>query len=301
MSKQQPSVVLVVLSFIIVYLVWGSTYLANAWGVESIPPFLFAGCRFLIAGICLLGISALFKPIKVTQQQLINTAFAGFLLFAVGNGLVVWALQFVDSGITALVIACEPMIVAMLMWLIKGKKPILLTWLGIAMGLIGMALLIGQPNFVSSVEWLLGVAAIAVAMFAWGYIAVWLPDANLPPNVLQSAAFQMIFGGIMMLITSALLQEWGTFDWQTVDQRAWGAFWFLVIFGSVITFPAFNYLLKNVSPTKVVTSSYVHPVIALFLGWSLNNEIIHPQSLWAAGILLLSVFLINKAKEERNG
>ena len=299
MTDSKPSLAIIILSFFVVYIVWGSTYLGNAWAVQSIPPFILAGARFVLAGIVLLGLSALFQPIQIDRAKLKNTAFAGFLLFAVGNGLVVWALQYVDSGITALIIACEPMIVALLLWLMKGKKPILLTWLGILLGLIGMGLLVGQPNFVSSSEWVWGVAGIAVAMSGWGYIAVWLPDADLPPNVLQSAAFQMIFGGLMMFLISLFLNEWAGFDWRLIDRRAWGAFWFLTIFGSIITFPAFNYLLKNVSPTKVVTSSYVHPVIALFLGWSLNNEIIHPQSLWAAGILLTSVFLINKAKGDK--
>lgn len=296
MSENNRSFWLVVLCFIIVYLVWGSTYLANAWGVKVVPPFLFAGVRFLMAGIILLAITHFWSPIKVTSKQLKNTAFAGFLLFAVGNGLVVWALQYVDSGITALVIASEPLIVALLLWKIKNKKPIALTWIGIFMGIVGMVILVGQPNFSSSLEVLKGIGAIFIAMIAWGYVSVWLPEADLPKNLFQSASLQMIFGGAMMLLLSFFFGEYSQFDWSLVDSKVIGAFWYLLFFGSIVAFSAFNYLLKNVSPTKVVTSSYVHPVVALFLGWRLNEEIIESQSLVAAAILLISVFFINKAK-----
>ena len=297
MAENKSNLGLIILSFFVVYIVWGSTYLANAWGVQVVPPFIFASIRFIFAGFLLLGLCALFQPIQVTRAQLKNTTLAGFLLFAVGNGAVVWALQYVDSGITALVIACEPMMVALMLWLLKDKKPILLTWLGIFLGLIGMALLVGQPQLSSEPTFFWGVGAIFIAIIAWGYIAVWLPNADFPPNILQSAALQMLAGGWMLLLLSYLLQE-PTIDWTLVDTKVIGAFFYLVIFGSIFAFTAINYLLKNVSPTKVVTSSYVHPVIALFLGWWLNHEVIHSQSLMAAGILLISVFVINKAKEQ---
>lgn len=295
---QKANTGLIVLSFFFVYVCWGTTYLTNAWAVEAIPPFLLSGARFVLAGLTVIGIIRLYNPIQITKIELQNAAFGGFLLFAVGNGSVVWALQYVDSGLTALIISSEPIIVAFFLWTIKGKQPILLTWLGILCGIFGMFLLVGQPQIASDASSLWGLAAIFLAMIAWGYSTIWIPTAKLPKNVFLSAAFQMLLGGLMMLVLSIFQQEWVDLNWSLVNTKVQFSFLYLTIFGSILTFTAFNYLLLHVSPTKVVTSSYVHPVIALFCGWWLNNEIIHPQSLMATFVLLVSVFLINKAKEK---
>lgn len=288
---------LIPLSFFIVYIVWGSTYLANAWAVEVVPPFLFAGCRFVIAGVLLLLLTRIYSPIHYTSQQLFNSFYAGFMLFAVGNGLVVWALIYIDSGITSLIIAMQPLVVALMLWGIKKQRPNRTTWIGIVLGIIGMTILVGQPNFNGDANWLLGLAGILTAVLAWGYASIWLPDADLPPNVLQSSSFQMIFGGILMLIISSLWGESDNFQMEEINSRVIWSFLFLVIFGSILAFSAFNYLLKKVSPTKVVSSAYINPLVALFLGWWLNNENISMQSFLAIAFLLTGVVFIIRAKE----
>jgi len=289
---------LIPVSFVIVYIVWGTTYLANAWGVSVIPPFMFAGIRFLTAGSVLLLISSYFVTIKITRAQFKNLFFAGFLLFGIGNGLVAWALQYVDSGITALVIAFEPLLVAMLFWAWKKQKPQISTWIGISLGIAGMMLLVGQPEFVSSWEWVIGVSFIFIAMFAWAYISIWIASANMPESVFVSAGFQMMFGGMVLLASSLGMQEIQNFDWSMITPRAFWSWIYLMIFGSILAFSAFNFLLLKVTPTKVVASSYVHPVIALFLGWLLNGELFSEQSLLAAAILLTGVIFINKDKSK---
>ena len=173
-------------SFVIVYVVWGTTYLANAWGVDIIPPFLLAGIRFLVAGSVLLIVSSFFNSIKITEAQFKNLFFAGFLLFGIGNGVVTWALQHVNSGITALIIALEPLLVAMLLWSWKKQKPQISTWIGITLGIIGAMVLFGQPEFVSSWNWVLGVIAIFTAMFTWAYISCLLYTSPSPRDATLS-------------------------------------------------------------------------------------------------------------------
>ena len=298
MTEDKRDIWLIPLCIFIVYIVWGTTYLANAWGVKVIPPFLFAAVRFIVAGSFLLLISSFFKPIKISWNQFKNLAFAGLLLFGIGNGLVTWALQYVDSGITALVISLEPLVVALMLWYLKKQKPQINTWLGIALGIFGMTLLVGQPRFVSSWEWMIGFSFIFIAMLAWGYISIWISTADLPESVFQSASMQMILGGLMLLVSSFGMQEIQNFDWSTLTQRAIGSWIYLMIFGSILAFSAFNYLLLKVSPTRVVASSYVHPVIAMALGFFLNHEKITTQSILAAGILLIGVVLINRDKSQ---
>jgi len=298
MNENKKHFWLIILAFFTIYIVWGSTYLANSWGVKSVPPFLFAGSRFLIAGIILLGIARLFKPIKITKEQLKNAAFAGVFLFTVGNGLVAWSLLHIDSGIAALFVAFEPLIVALMLWQWKNKKPKLATWIGIAFGIAGITLLVGQPSFVSSMNFVYGVIAIMIALLSWGYISIWIPDADLPDSIMQSAAFQMIFGGLGLLIVSPIIGEMKNLHIENVNSTALWSFAFLIVFGSILAFSAFNFLLKNVSPTKVVTSAYVNPLVALIIGWWLNDEILSTQSMIAAGVLLVGVVFITQAKSK---
>lgn len=289
---------LILLSFFTIYVVWGSTYLANAWGVGSIPPFLLAGMRFSIAGWILLLLSRLTGPIQFTKQQLINSAIVGFMLFTIGNGLAVWALKYIDSGLSALFVSLQPLIVALMLWGWKQQQPKKATWAGIALGISGMALLVGQPAFIGSTMAMLGVLAIFTALLAWSIIAIWMPDADLPESTMTRTALQMITGSVFLLIISPLIGELNGFSFQNVEPRAYWSLLYLIIFGSLCAMSAFNYLLRKVSPTKVVTNTYVNPVIALFLGWLLNNEEVTVQSILAGALLLGGVFFIIRAKRK---
>ena len=298
MTNEKREFWLIIVAFFIMYVVWGSTYLANAWGVKVVPPFLFSAGRFIVAGVLLLSILAIFQPIKISKKQLKNALVAGVMLFAIGNGLVVWALQYVDSGLTALLVAGQPLVVAILLWQMKNQNPNKDTWIGIGLGLVGMYLLVGQPDFAGSGDWMLGIGAIIIALLAWGYASIWIPEADLPDSVLQSAAWQMIMGGLVMLCASVLLGEFQEFDTSKLNSTIYWAFAYLVVFGSIAAFSSFTYLLQTVSPTKVVTTAYVNPVIAVFLGWWLNNELITERTLIAAVILLTGVVFINRAKSK---
>lgn len=280
-----------------IYVVWGSTYLANAWGVMHVPPFIYAGSRFVVAGGLLLAITFKQNKEPITKLQIKNTFIAGFMLFAIGNGLVVWALKFVDSGMTSLIVSFQPLVVVFLMWIMRNQKPNLYSWIGVFIGLYGMFLLSEQPEFISDPEWLMGVAGIFVALLAWGFSLIWMKDADLPESIFQSSALQMIFGGVMMFIISLFLGEWTGFEINAVPPIAIWCLLYLIVLGSVVTFTAFNYLVKKVSADKVSTSAFVNPVIALFLGAWLNAEVISSQSVWAAALLLTGVLFINGQAE----
>lgn len=291
---------MIVLAFFIIYFVWGSTYLANQWAIADMPPFLMAGVRFFVAGVLLYGYCAVLGKENPTGIQVRNSLKAGFFLFAMGNGLVVWALQYVDSGIAALVVAFEPLIVALMMWRMKAERPSLNTWAGILLGITGMLFLVGQPQYIADVSWLWGIVAIFCAIIAWGYISIWMVDANLPDSLLQRAALQMFFGGILLILMGIVMGELSQVNLAGIEARSFSSLMYLIIFGSIVAFTAFNFLLKNVSPTKIVTSTYINPVVALSLGYYLNQEQLNWQSMVAAGLLILGVVLITwKAKKKR--
>lgn len=284
---------LILAAFAITYFVWGSTYLANAWAVRDIPPFLLAGARFTFAGLLMYGIGMAVGQTKVSRLHWRNAAFAGLLLFVIGNGAVVWALQYIDSGIVALVVAFEPLIVVGFQWKMQGVKPGWNTLVGITLGVVGMLLLVGQPDFVADPNWMAAMAAIFVGMLAWAYISVWLSDADMPNSTFQAAAIQMLTGGVVLMAIALIHGDINEFQISQVTGRAWWSLGFLVVCGSILAFTAFNYLLKKVSTDKVVTNNYVNPVVALFLGWWLNHEKISGQSIAASVLLLGGVVLIN--------
>lgn len=284
---------LIIAAFATVYLVWGSTYLVNYLAILEIPPFLMSGTRFLTAGLLLFGVAALRKIPLPTLAQWRNAAWIGLMFMALGTGLVVWAEQWVDSGMAALLVSFEPLIVVLLLWIMRGKSPQLHSLLGVALGVLGMFLLVGQPQIAADRDTLIGVGVIAMSLFAWGYASIYIGQANLPKSKMQSAGMQMTCGGIWLLIMSLIFGDYKQFAWENLTAQGIFSFFYLIVMGSLIAFSAFNFLLTKVSPEKVATTNYVNPVVAMFLGWSLNNEQVTTRSLIAAAIMLTGVFFIN--------
>lgn len=284
---------LVVGAFATIYFVWGSTYLANYIAIQSIPPFFMAGGRFLVAG----GLVFLFELLRgrpfPTLVQWRNALLMGLLFLAFGTGGVIWALQFVDTGMTSLAVAFEPVIVVLLLWLLQGKRPGRKTWIGLLLGSLGMLLLVGQQKIVTDAQSLLGMLSIGASILAWALASVYVSRLTLPSSKFQSTAVQMLGGGLSLLIFGLLAGEYHNIHLVKIDQRAALSLFYLIFFGSILAFSAFNYLLQNVSADKVATSNYVNPVVALLLGWGWNNEVISAQSLLAAVILLAGVFFMN--------
>ena len=291
--KNSSNIPKVILAFFLIYFIWGSTYLANAWAVACMPSFMLAGVRFCIAGAMMLIYTGIKNGFTFNKTTLKNALFAGVMLFVIGNGMMLWTLRIVDSGIAALIVATRPLIVILLLWKMKNIRPTWNSWLGIFLGVLGMALLVGQAEFVSDSMWLISVFVILLATWAWGYVSGWTKDAELPESVLESSGLQLLLGGVVCLLISVVIREYEQFEMTALTSKSIWAFAYLIVFGSIVAFTAFNYLLKNVSPAKVNTSTYVNPVIAMLFGFFFNEEFISFQSGFAAILLLTGVVFIN--------
>ncbi|MGB5818407.1 MAG: EamA family transporter [Saonia sp.] len=288
---------LVVLAFFSIYVIWGSTYLLNKIAVTELPPFMLASIRFICAGILIFILCKVWGiSIRITKKQLLNTVIAGFLFLTFGNGVVVWALKYVDSGFAALEISAQPLIVLLLMRILQGKKIQPMSVVGVILGIIGVYLLVSQKQVLQQDNSVIGMVMIFLCMLSWAYGSLFVGKADLPSNYLVNTGYQMFTGGIMLLLSSfAFGESWtGPAQWSSAVQYAMVL---LIIFGSIVAFTSFNYLLKAVSPEKVATSTYVNPIIALLLGWYFLNEQITAQSVLATIILLTGVYFINTKKK----
>lgn len=296
MAKLQRNTILVVLSFFAIYFVWGSTYLWNKIAVTELPAFMLAGIRFVTAGSLIFLISIfLGYSLKITKEQLQNTIIAGFLFLTFGNGVVVWALKYVDSGFAALEVSAQPLVVLLMMRFLQGKKIKPTSLIGIVLGISGIFLLVGQKQIITQEGAILGMVLIFVCMLSWSYGSLFVGKANLPSNFFVNTGYQMLTAGFSLLVISTLIGE----QWSYPNAWSTPVIWsmlLLILFGSIVTFTAFNYLLRIVSPEKVATSSYVNPIIAMLLGWYFLNEEITVQSAIASVVLLTGVYFINTKK-----
>ncbi|WP_077405793.1 EamA family transporter [Cellulophaga omnivescoria] len=296
MSKSSNTT-LIILAFFSIYVIWGSTYLLNKIAVTELPPFMLAAIRFITAGTLVFIISKFLKfKLKITARQLVNTVIAGFLFLALGNGVVVWALKYVDSGFAALEISAQPLVVLLLMRIVQGKKIQPMSIVGVVLGIIGIYLLVSQKQVVNKEGSLLGMIMIFICMVSWSSSSLFVAKSDLPKNYFVNTGYQMLSGGLFLLIASFCFGETWSFptQWQSKTQMA---MLLLIVFGSIVAFTSFNYLLKFVSPEKVATSTYVNPIIALLLGWYFLDENITTQSIVAAVVLLTGVYFINTKKK----
>ena len=289
--------VLILLSFFAIYVIWGSTYLLNKIVVAEVSPLLLASIRFLCAGTIIVILAFFMKlDLKVSLKQLMNCVIAGFLFLAFGNGVFVWALKYVDSGFAALEAATQPLFVILLMRMLHGTKIQFKSMLGVVLGIIGMYLLVSQDGLMIDEHGVIGILMILACVLSWSYASIFVSRANLPNSFFVSTAYQMLSAGIILLSVSFIINE----PWLSPLNWSGSAKWsmvLLIVFGSIVAFTAFNYLLKVVSTEKVSTSAYVNPVIALLLGWYVLDEHISMQSIIAAIILLTGVYFINSKKK----
>ncbi|SEB39966.1 Permease of the drug/metabolite transporter (DMT) superfamily [Tenacibaculum sp. MAR_2009_124] len=290
--------ILIIASFFSIYVIWGSTYLMNKIAVAILDPMFIGAFRFTSAGVLIMLIAKMTnKSLKITKKQLMNSTIAGFLFLVYGNGVFVWALKYVDSGFAALLASTQPLFVLFLMRLIDGKKMQGRSIIGVCLGIIGMYLLVSQKEVTSSENMILGIFMILSCVLSWSYGSVFVSKADLPKNFFVSTGYQMVIAGLMLFSLSYLVGE----TWKIPTE--WGgkvqlSMVLLILFGGIVAFTAFNFLLKNVSAEKVATSAYVNPVIALLLGWYFLNEKLSPQSIIASAVLLTGVYFINSRKKQ---
>lgn len=284
----------VFIAFSSVYLIWGSTYLAIRFTIETLPPLMSAGIRFLVAGTILYAIMRLWKKEQAPGKTHWKSAFIlGALLLLGGNGSVVWAEQFIPSGLTSLVIATIPLWMVLLQWLwMKEKRPSLRIFIGIAIGLAGVWLLIA-PGFsnTSSIH-LQGMFILLMAALVWSIGSVYSRKVPQPTSPFLSIGMQMIAGGIMLLIAGLLRGEVVLIHPENFSLKSIMALLYLILFGSFIGFTAYIWLLKNVGIAKTSTYAFVNPVVAVFLGWAFAGETLNRQTFLAAFFILIAIIMI---------
>ncbi|MBI1750513.1 MAG: EamA family transporter [Acidobacteria bacterium] len=281
-------------SFAAVYIIWGSTYLAIRFAVETLPPFLMAGFRFLLSGGALYAWARLRGAEKPDWLQWRTALVIGTLLLLGGNGGVVWAEQFVPSGLTALLITSEPLWVVILVWLMPGgHRPTGGVILGMLLGLVGISLLVGPGHLLDGRGVHLGGAAVLfLAALSWAAGSLYSSKARLPGSAVLSTGMQMLAGGAVLAIFGTLVGEWNRLVWEHVSVRSLFSLAYLAVFGSIVGFSSYFWLLRNTSPARASTYAFVNPVVAVFLGWAFAGEAISPRTLLATAIIVAAVMLV---------
>jgi len=278
---------IVILAFAAIYVVWGSTYLGIRYAIDTMPPLMMAGVRFLIAGALMYAWARRTAPAPSASEWRAG-AIIGAFLFLGGNGGVVLAEKTVPSGTAALLVAVEPLWVAMLDALRTGTRPDGLRVLGLLLGLGGVAVLVG-PTGGGPVG---GMILVLLASLAWAIGSVYGLRAPRPRSPAMSAAIPMLTGGAILLGAGTAAGEWSGFSPAAVSAPSLLAFGYLVVFGSLVAFTAYSWLISNVSPTLVATYAFVNPVVAVFLGWALGGEVVTSRTVLGAAVIVLGVVLI---------
>jgi drug/metabolite transporter (DMT)-like permease len=284
----------VIAAFVAVYLVWGSTYLAIRYAVETIPPFLMVGTRFLVSGVLLYVWARSRRDERPTPAQWRDAAIAGLLLLCCGNGAVAWAEQRVPSGLAALLVAIVPLWMVLVDWFRPGGiRPRLVVLAGVIVGLVGLDVLIGPQTLTGHGEIdRLAVVVLVVASLAWALGSVYNRYGARPSSAVMSTGLQMIAGSVGLLLAAFVGGEFGTIHIARISFASWMGWLYLVTFGSLVGFTAYVYLLRAVSPAKASTYAYVNPVVAVFLGWAIAGEPVTPRTVAAAAIILGGVAMI---------
>jgi drug/metabolite transporter (DMT)-like permease len=292
---QQYSPSRVIGAFVAVYIVWGSTYLAIRYAVETIPPFLMVGTRFLASGAILYAWSRLRHQPKPTAAQWRDASIAGFLLLCCGNGAVAWAEQRVPSGLAALLVAIVPLWMVVLDWLgPRGSRPRVSVVIGVVVGLLGLVVLIG-PSTIAGHGTIDRTAAcvLVVGSLAWAAGSVYNRYGARPESAIMSTGLQMLAGSVLLILVGVALGELRAVHPEHISSVSWTGWLYLVTFGSLVGFTAYVYLLREVSPAKASTYAYVNPVVAVFLGWAVAGEPVTARTLLAAAIILGAVAMIS--------
>lgn len=304
---KERNLILMVAAFAAVYLVWGSTYLAIKYAIETFPPFLMAGGRFIVAGAILYTWARFSSDYEKPKREHWRTSLVvGTFLLLGGNGAVVFAQHYISSSLAALLVATEPFFIVLLTWLwLKGGRPTPRVIIGLAVGFVGVWLLIaGQKSIGSSTsgaEQLLGTFAIIGGALSWAIGSIYGLRAPVPKSSILTAGMQMLAGGFVLMIVSLVTGEWQRFEIAQVSTNSWLAVAYLIVFGSLIGFTAYSWLLKNAQPAMVSTYAYVNPMVAVLLGWLVAGETMTGQMLVGAGVVVGSVVLITLKEKSRGG
>src|SRR5512138_818263 len=288
------------IALLALYIVWGSTYLAIRFAVETIPPFLHASLRFLISGAILYIWRRMAGDEAPTFSNWKSTAIVGAALLLGGNGLVAWAEQTVPSGIAALMITTSPF------WLVLfesmragGAKPTWQAILGLFVGFAGVFILVGPAEIMGTEGSLdtLGIILLLLAPFFWSLGSIYAKGADMPKSTLLSTGMEMLTGAVALFLVSVVKGELNGFSLGDVSTRSWLGLAYLITFGSLIGFVSYGWLLHNAPVSLMSTYAYVNPVVAVFLGWLLAGEELNARIGIASAIIIGSVIFINVTRQ----
>jgi drug/metabolite transporter (DMT)-like permease len=304
MSNRKRHLIILVLAFAAVYVIWGSTYLAIKYAIETLPTFLMAGVRFIAAGSMLYAWARLSRNYERPKAVHWRTSFiVGTLLLGIGNGGVVLAEHYISSSLTALLVATVPFWMVLIGWIFMGSgRPNLKVLAGLVLGFVGVWLLLSGGNAspgTSGDNQILGVVLIMIATLGWSIGSLYGSRAPTADSTILSAGMQMLSGGSVLLVIGTLAGEWSTVNLTAVSSRSWLALIYLITIGAFVAYTAYSWLLKNASPAAVSTYAYVNPAIAVLLGWAIAGELLTGQMLIGAGIIVASVALITLQKRSK--
>jgi drug/metabolite transporter (DMT)-like permease len=284
----------VMFSFLSIYLIWGSTYLAIRYAVKTIPPLYTAGIRHFTAGTLLL-LWCLAKRLRPTWAQIRASIVIGIFFFLIGHGTLHWAEQKVPSGLASLLVASEPLWVFLLsaiaarQWRLNG-----LLLVGIVLGFGGVGLLMGRSALASGPGIFLGSLAVLLGAFSWALGIVYSRRSHLSGHPLLLSALSLLAGSLQLLLVGTITREYRGFSLASVSLRSWLALGYLIFFGSVVAFTAYNWLLEHYSPTLVATHTYINPIVAVLLGWLLAGEAITLNVLLSTALVIGAVILVDR-------
>jgi drug/metabolite transporter (DMT)-like permease len=298
----RPASASLVAAFAAIYLIWGSTYLAIRYAIETLPPLLMMGMRHLSAGAALYAWTRRRGTSAPKLREWLQPVLIGALLFLGGHGSLAWAEQRVPSGIAALLVATLPMWIVVLAR-VKGTERRFTgrALAGLGMGFVGVAVLFGPDILRHGGEVnLVGALMVLLGTFIWAAGTIWMRSVKMPDSPAISSAMQMLGGGVALMIAAGLTRETATFHVSAVSGRSWLALAYLALFGSIVAFTAYSWLHMVASPSRVATYAYVNPVVAVLLGWWLANEPVGLYTVIAMAVILAGVALVNAGQSDEH-
>jgi len=284
------------LAFAAIYLVWGSTYLAIRYAVETIPPLVAVAIRHSIAGAILLG-WAWWRGFRPAREHWKAGFLIGALFFLIGHGSLHWAEKYVASGLAALLIATEPMFILVLAWMAGQQRISRISALGLTLGVVGVAILMGA-ELAGSRSTLIGVLAVLLGSLSWAAGVVISPKVKLPTDALARTAVPLVCGAVLLWVAAVVTGELQQTHWSLISLRSIGGLVYLIVFGSIVAFTAYTWLLQRCPPALVATHTYANPVVAVLLGWLLASEPLTLRVVIASVAILGAIVLIRRGEAE---
>jgi drug/metabolite transporter (DMT)-like permease len=299
-----PKRIALLSAFAALYIIWGSTYLGIRFAIDTIPPLLMAGTRFLLAGLIMQVIARRQGAPRTSLAEWRTSLIVGACLLLGGNGGVTLAEQYVPSGLASVMVAIVPIFIALLAWAMgTAPKPSGIVWLGLAGGFVGVGILVGPalhfaPNETGHPE--IGMLILICSSFLWSAGSIYSTKAKTASSPFLAASQQMLCGGALLTLAGVVAGEHHRFDASRISLLSLGAFAYLVIIGAVVGFTAYIWLLRHCNPAKVATYAYVNPIVAVILGALFAGETLTARALLAAGLIIGSVALVITVQQSKS-